>query len=218
MQNLELYKQVTDLLNNNVEYLTDIIESTDEWEILFDKDGVFAMAKSNHPGMQFIRSIAILNFSYKQIAKLIRDPDQRMNWDNMVLESKIVHEFNKHTKIYYEKFYSPWPVQCRDFVYAAKIMKVDDGLLIITKSIDGIVPEIKGNVRGEIFVSGYLLKRIRKRITEVTYVVYADAKGKFPESAVKHFAKKQCMNLNRIRKIMAEKNIGKKIVHKSSRH
>ena len=82
----------------------------------------------------------------------------------------------------YQQYKAVWPVGNRDFVML--ITKVNDGsdkVYMGSKSCGYPYPEVKGIVRGELNIGGYIVEKIDEEHTKVTYISDADLKGNIPQ-------------------------------------
>jgi len=85
-----------------------------------------------------------------------------------------------------------WPVSNRDFInVAANHKESDNKFYIATKSCKYPCPEVKGVVRGEVFVGGYIIEKIDENTTSVTYISDADLKGAIPAMIKNTISQKQ---------------------------
>lgn len=76
----------------------------------------------------------------------------------MLLEMKVLHEWKDHFRVNYMQYKGIWPVSNRDFVNVAHIFRVSESKVYIgTKVCNFPYPEVKGVVRGEVFIGGYII-------------------------------------------------------------
>ena len=73
-----------------------------------------------------------------------------------------------------------WPVANRDFVMVSVRHEEGDCYYIATKSCTYPFDEVKGVVRAELFVGGYIFEKIDEKSTRVTYIANSDTKGNVP--------------------------------------
>lgn len=202
MEGGEHFEQATALLDGCISQLLELIATQEGWEDIGDNDGVRGSQRITPDGRQIIRAVGILNFSCEEITSFIWDYTKKKSWDGMLDESSVVKSFSDTFRIQYERFTAPWPVSYRDFVFAAKIINRDDGILLVAKSINANVPEQRSVVRAEVVTSGFVLKRVDANTTEMTYLVCVDLKGSLPGFIVKQLGKSQAKNVNKIRHVM----------------
>jgi hypothetical protein len=182
-----------------------LMSSQDGWTevVNSDEDGVQRHTRNLSDGRQMIRAVGTLEFPPEQIKEYIRNANNKKLWDEMLDEGFTVQEFDNSLKINYEHFALPWPVSHRDFVYAMKVYERPDGLLVVGRSVEFGVPEREGIVRGEIVASGFYLKRLGGRRTELTFMASVDMKGSLPGFVVDYVAKIQTNNVTKIREAMS---------------
>lgn len=195
----DLGLRVENLLSNTLDELFTLAHS-DNWESLGNKNNVAGFQKSIGESVNVIKAVGIINFRPEEVASFIMDNSYK--WDETLEESKVLHQLRDDLLVMYERYKCPWPVSNRDFVYGLKVVSRDDGVFILVKSIDVPSPVIKGVVRGEIIISGYLLKRSENGNTECTYLVCIDPKGSIPKMIVRQINKDQVSNISAIRDFM----------------
>lgn len=94
---------------------------------------------------------------------------------------KVLHEWKDHFRVNYMQYKGIWPVSNRDFVNVAHIFRVSESKVYIgTKVCNFPYPEVKGVVRGEVFIGGYIIQKIDDNTTSITYISDADLKGSIP--------------------------------------
>ena len=91
-----------------------------------------------------------------------------------------IKSFADNFRVLYVELDLPWPIDNRDFVYAERFINRDDGILIHSKSIEGVLPEVHNIVRGDRFLYGMYLKRVSDNVTEITGIISVDPKGSLP--------------------------------------
>jgi hypothetical protein len=187
------------LLSNTLSDLL-TLSTSNNWESLKPKKGVSGFQKSQEGNLNLVKAEGLIEFPPEQVLSFMLDSSYK--WDETLEESKVLHEFSPDLFIMYERYKCPWPVSDRDFVYGMKIVKREEALYIIAKSIETSHPQISGVVRGEIITSGYVLKRTELNYTQITYLVSLDPKGSIPKMVVRSLNKEQVANIWRIREFM----------------
>jgi len=110
----------------------------------------------------------------------------------MLVEFKFLHKVEGVFKVNYMQYNGIWPVSNRDFVnVSANVREGDNKFYIATKSCNYPHPEVKGVVRGEVFVGGYVIEKIDENTTSVTYISDADLKGSIPGMIKNTLSQKQ---------------------------
>ena len=198
----DYFGQASEATDQCASKMLELIESNDNWKDLGEKEGVKGSLKITPEGKFLFRSIGVLEYSCSRISKFLKDGEKRKMWESILEESCILKAFDNDFRIMYESFYAPWPVRHRDFVFACKAFKMDDGLLIVSKSMEAGIENKKNVIRGEIIAAGFYLKTIKSRKTEVTYLACVDPKGSLPKFIVKEAGKRQCFTVNKVRVAM----------------
>jgi hypothetical protein len=80
----------------------------------------------------------------------------------------------------YLRFKGMGPVSDRDFVIDEGYFRQGDKLYIVSSNCDYGVPEVKGVVRGELIIGGYVGEKIDEKTIKVTYLSDGDIKGSIP--------------------------------------
>lgn len=95
---------------------------------------------------------------------------------------KVLYEKKDVFKVNYQQYKAVWPVSNRDFVSVGASRKEEGGskIYIGTTSCKYPHPEVKGVVRGEIYIGGYILEKVDETHTKVTYISDANLAGSIP--------------------------------------
>eukprot|EP01062_Namystynia_karyoxenos_P062258 TRINITY_DN55173_c0_g1_i1.p1 TRINITY_DN55173_c0_g1~~TRINITY_DN55173_c0_g1_i1.p1 ORF type:complete len:259 (+),score=71.52 TRINITY_DN55173_c0_g1_i1:74-778(+) len=138
--------------------------------------------------------------------------DRRGEWDDMFLEGRdlkaypadssqeAVHVFHR-----YMAFRSPSRlVRNRDFeVVVAEKLCADGSFLAKAESVTpSQTPPRKGFVRGEIRLSGFVVRPLAARRLQVTYIAQMDPKGWVPPQIVNLIATRQAGGIQRLREYL----------------
>lgn len=197
------FAQATALLEGCTEELLRLVARTDGWSDLGAKDGVTGGRMANNEGPQQVRTQCTINKPVEQVRAFLWDFNNKSRWDEVLKEIRMVKPLGDNIRIMYEQSNAPWPVSNRDFVYAQRFIERPDGFMIMNKSIDAGVPEVKGVVRAEIHHTAIYLKRIGDgSSTELTIVGCVDPKGSIPTAVVNKSAKKQIGKLVALKKLL----------------
>jgi hypothetical protein len=202
-------EQCSAIVDSCISQVLSLIASDDGWTELSPEDGVLRSQRSFSDGRQIVRGIGIFDFPPTEIKDFLLDIPNKKLLDDRLEEGFILLQFDSTLMVIYERYAAPWPVSPRDFVYAQKVMEREDGIFIVAKSVEMGVPEREGVVRGEVIASGFYLRKVEERKTEVSYLACADPKGLLPGFVVDMFAQKQTSSVVRIREAMNAK-IGRK--------
>ena len=105
---------------------------------------------------------------------------------------KVLYEKKDVFKVNYQQYKGIWPVSNRDFVSVGIIIKESDNKVYIgTKACNYPHPEVKGVVRGEVYIGGYIIEKVDENHTKVTYISDADLKGNIPQMVQNQLSAKQ---------------------------
>mmetsp|Transcript_31298 Transcript_31298/g.30959 ORF Transcript_31298/g.30959 Transcript_31298/m.30959 type:complete len:206 (+) Transcript_31298:26-643(+) len=188
-----LLEKSTKLIESCQHELLDLINGQREWEHLGEDNGVESDRIMTESGIQLIKAIGLINRTPQQIVDVICDYQHKSEWDDMCVESLMVQEFDPNYRVLYQRFWAPWPISHRDFVFASKVSNIGEDIIIVAKSVETeLAPEKSGVVRGSINTSGFYLQKLGENLTRLTYLVSVDPKGSLPLWVVNQLGKKQC--------------------------
>lgn len=194
------------LLEGSLNNFLAVINSTEGWVDIGESEGVKGQRISEE-GRHTVRTKARINRPIQDVLAFCWNFRNKPRWDEGVKENREVKSFSENFRIYYEENKAPWPVSNRDQVIAQRILERDDGFLIQNKSIDGVVPEVKGVVRSEVFFSGNYMKRISDTVTEITFCGSIDPRGSIPDAIVKKTLKKQVDKMVALKKALESNSL-----------
>jgi len=101
-----------------------------------------------------------------------------------------------------------WPISGRDFVNVAQIFRVSDSKVYIgTKGCSFPYEGVKGFVRGEVFIGGYIIEKIDQNTTSITYISDVDLKGSIPNLITNTLSQKQGEIVSKIGPIMQKEGL-----------
>jgi len=94
----------------------------------------------------------------------------------------VLYEQKDVFQINYQLYSAPWPVSKRDFVsLGVDVQEGETKVYIGIKATDYEHPPVKGVVRGEIYIGGYIIEKISEDKSKVTYISCVDLKGSIPQ-------------------------------------
>jgi len=189
-------------LNNNMDYLFEKILSIDNdnygnWELVVDKKNIkIQKLKTEDSPDVLIRSTAFCEgIPPKQIFDMIYDTAYRQRWDTVLTNFHVVQTIDAFTDIMYFLVKAPSfaiGIANRDFVQERKhrVNYPEPGDIIISsRSINHpAMPPQKHIIRGEIIISGYIIRPSQKdpRSSELVIINQSDIKGYIPKTIVNH--------------------------------
>lgn len=157
-------------------------------------------------GYYVLKGVGDIDQTPETILALITNVTRKGEWDEMFVEGRAVVQLGEFDRLSYQHFSAPWPVSHRDFVYLSLCRPLEDGSIVsLGFSVESpLVPEVRGLVRGHIYLAGFILRRIGPNTTRVTYIVHLDPKGSIPTMIVNKSQKKQTQNISRLRNCLAK--------------
>lgn len=79
----------------------------------------------------------------------------------MLLEIKVLYNIQGKFRVNYMLYKEVWPVESRDFVnIGGKLRESENKMYIATAACNFPCAEVKGIVRGEVYVGGYIIEKI----------------------------------------------------------
>lgn len=188
--------------------LLELESSTEEWEDLGITNEVESCRRYiPETGYYVLKGVGDIDQSPEAIITLIIDVNRKGEWDEMFVEGRVVVPLGERNRLSYQHFSAPWPVSHRDFVYLSISRPLEDGSIIsLGFSVESpLVPEVRGLVRGHIYLAGFILRRIGPDTTRVTYIVHCDPRGSIPTMIINQSQKKQAQNISRLRNCLAKR-------------
>ncbi|KAJ3111206.1 hypothetical protein HDU96_005906 [Phlyctochytrium bullatum] len=130
-------------------------------------------------------------FSADDILACLRHVDARKVWDARFEDMDVLEDYGPNKRdsgLVYSKQKGQWPViSGRDFVVVYRIYRQPDGSVwfVQTSVDDDRHPEVKGRVRGKLFVAVWVLKPAEAGGWDVTYITHVDPAGTLPAALVR---------------------------------
>jgi START domain. len=196
------YGRATDLLDSALEEALRLIYNEGRWEPVDENDGIIVSKIPSEDGPILVKTVARLNKPLEQVFEFLWTFSNKKITDSILKEIRAIKSFDDTFRILYEESSPPWPITNRDFVYAERQVPRDDGIFIIRKSIEGVLPEIKDIIRAEIVINGTYLKRVSDSVTELISVSASDLKGSIPSIAKNKMAGRQIDRVIALRKAL----------------
>lgn len=199
-----LISQATALLDSCTDELLQLLSRTDGWFDLGSHDGVTGAHFPNSEGILQVRTQCIINKPVEEVRVFLWEFSNKPRWDERLKEIRMIKSLGHNLRIMYEQVTAHWPISNRDFVYAQRFIETSDGFMIISKSIDAVVPENKGVVRAEIVQLVMYLKRIGDGSrTELTNIGCMNPKGSIPTRIVGKSARRHLANLAAVKRLLS---------------
>ena len=125
--------------------------------------------------------------------------EKNKQWDEMLMEAKVVQEFSAKFQIVYNSFKMPPLVTNRDLCFCMATYDVPNGQAVICTSVEHpACPEVKKMVRADLLSGGFWFRNVPEGCL-VDYFANTDPKGLLPKAIVNNVVKEQAANVQRIR-------------------
>lgn len=161
------------------------------------------MFKMDIDGRIAAKGTAVVDYNIEKVVEFLRKEESLAKINPQVVEIKVLYEKKDVFKVNYQQYKAIWPVANRDFVsIGVDIRESPNKVYIGTKSCKYAHPEVKGVVRGEIYLGGYVIEKLDETHTKITYLSDADLKGSIPQMVQNQLSSKQGEVASRIGAIM----------------
>ena len=178
----------------------------DGWIPLSAKNDVSALKKppaKGAPPINCVKGTGMVKAPPEFILRFLKDPSTTTKLDELLKESKTVHEVSGAVHIVHLLYKPVWPTSPREFSVMSvsgqfdKQTWVDAGISVQ----DPRIPQEKGYVRGELIVGGYVIRSVpdNPELSEVTYAAQVDLKGSIPAFVVNKITESQPQCVSRLR-------------------
>ena len=196
------FAEANALIESALKNVHEILSTDEGWDEFQNKDGIRGLMIRNddEAGLNTVKVFATFNKPAQQIIDFFWNVSNKSIWDKTSAEIRIVKSFGDDFRIVYEKTNAPWPVSNRDNVFVQKRIHTEHGFLVVGKSINGVVPEVDGNVRAEAICMFFRLHRVSDSVTEVCLGGCVNPKGSIPNLVINKMVKKQAEKLAELRK------------------
>ena len=194
--------EVNALIEAAEKSVNDLLATDNGWIEFQNRDGIRTLIIQNdsEEGLRNFKIFCNINKPAEQIVDFFWDISNKPLWDRTSAEISTIKSFSDDFRIVYEKIKTPWPVSNRDYVIAQKRIQTEYGFLVVGKSIEGIEPEVDGNIR--IDITSNFLKVVRNvdGSCEVCFGECANPRGSLPQLIVRKMIKKQVLKISELRK------------------
>ncbi|KAG2177148.1 hypothetical protein INT43_007805 [Umbelopsis isabellina] len=167
-------------------YFKELADSLDGWDFASETSGVKLYKKTvEGQALPIVRGDIILSgkdYTLSQVAAVATQPGCRKIWDEKFDVAEVKEAFTFRETLFWSKLKTPWPMSPRDLSGTAIRDVADDAVYVSMTSVeDADIPEIYGNVRATLYVSGWKLSPVPEGVA-VTYVTQIDIAGSIPSS------------------------------------
>ncbi len=124
----------------------------------------------------------------------------RQQWDPQVIKYDLVREIDANTHLLHYVYGAPFPVTTRDFSVIRHVDRRKGRHVLCARSVETeAIPVSCDCVRGEVFISGYLVEDAEKeRLCTITTLNHVDPKGWIPAFVVNMAKNKQLTKLQKL--------------------
>ena len=208
---VSLDEKYISLTKQTCELLISVADATEEdgWLVIGTVKDVFVMKKppeKGAPPINCVKGTGMVRAPPEFVLRYLKDPAHTKLLDDLLKESKIVHEVSSAIHIVQLLYKAIWPTSPREFSVMSVSGQVDERTWVEAgiSVQDPRIPEPKGYVRGDLIVGGYVVRSISgsPELSEVTYAVQTDLKGSIPSFAVNKVTESQPQCVNRLRNLV----------------
>jgi hypothetical protein len=147
------------------------------WKHWEDSKGFKLVFKDEPNGVRSIKSEITINKDTKIIFDYLKNIENKKNYDSSFECGYVFTELNENFLINYVKHKGVLFISPRDFVNLVfSKYEEDQSLILFTSVIHDELPEIKGNVRGEIKYAGFQITKVAKGQSRLTFFSCVDVK------------------------------------------
>ena len=189
-------------INVALEEVNRILSSNQGWEEFGTTDGVTGFRMPHDSGFQIVKVTGTINRPAEHILEYLWQFTNKRLWDETLNSNRCVKSFSNELRIMYEQTNAPWPVSNRDYVYAQRRMPIENGFLLVGKSVEIGEPHVKGVERAEVIYNYSRLIRQGDNVTQITVGGCIDPKGSLPKSLTNKMSKKQVDRVISLRKAL----------------
>jgi len=140
------------------------------WKNWEDSKGFKLVFKDESNGVRSIKSEIVIKKDSKVIFDYLKKIENKKNYDSTFECGYNFTELNENFSINYVKHKGVLFVSPRDFVNLVfSKHEEDQSLILFTSVIHDQLPEIKGNVRGEIKYAGFVITKLAEGQSRLTF-------------------------------------------------
>ena len=104
---------------------------------------------------------AIVNFPFEEVVTFLSDILTLKKLNSQINSIKVLHQYSEEIKVNHQGYDGIWPVAGRDIVVVTTKEKASENkVYMASKSCQFPVPEVKGIVRAEVFIGGYVIEKV----------------------------------------------------------
>jgi len=143
---------------------------------------------SEECGVKAVRVSGVVNAEPKRLFRSLcamGDGGTRKTLESNLLEHTVLKEVTPEIKLLRRRYSAPFPLHPREFIVVNVHKQVGDSYLLFSTSVSHFeYPETEDYVRGDMKVSGTILRPFAGNKTKMTKIVQIDPKGNIPSALV----------------------------------
>ena len=154
------------------------------WELVSTTDGVEVARKTMEGSSLFaFRGESTENVHISVLAAVLLNDPIGPEWVDLMIDSRLLHRDSETTKVIYQGYGLPWPIQDRDYVLhqEASYDEATETFTLMFKSVDdAMMPVQECCVRAMAYRTYWRLQALGGNRTQVEVEVYTDPRGSLP--------------------------------------
>eukprot|EP00927_Polykrikos_kofoidii_P050032 TRINITY_DN43993_c0_g1_i1.p1 TRINITY_DN43993_c0_g1~~TRINITY_DN43993_c0_g1_i1.p1 ORF type:complete len:807 (-),score=131.01 TRINITY_DN43993_c0_g1_i1:104-2491(-) len=174
-----------------------LVEKSEEgdkgWDICVDRKDIKVWKIQAMPGIITLRAAGTVPGVDILVAfYLFYDISQRVKWDKVFVQMDLIGEPLNGSDILYTLMRVP-TITPRDFLQYRRVRILDDGriLIVLRSAVHDAMPEVKGVIRAESYISGYVLEQIWEEgqpVLKIFLMSCTDVRGMIPKWVINYMA------------------------------
>ncbi|EFC35737.1 predicted protein [Naegleria gruberi] len=175
------------------------------WQKIDEKNGCTAEFAEPPPHTGSYKVTFLMSgLTPEQVANVLWDSNHVLKLSTSLSEIKSLKKVEDIEVVVHSHKSPAFGVSKRDYLICRRLKKREDGSIVLCqKSVvdNALYPEQSGYVRGDLLVSGYVIKPVKKpnettaTSCHVTYVIQTDVKGWIPDFVKKMANSQLCSQL-----------------------
>ena len=183
------------------------------WTATCTKNDVVVDGKSvEGSALKIARGKTVAKCDMAAVVALVEDAARRGEWDTLTVKTTVPRVIDDRSRVVYMQSIAQFPASARDFCTEVRAAERGDGSFVqICNSQEPgkeDVPNQKGFVRGQTINSGFVIRQIGEKQTEIVYIMCLDLCGWLPTALVNKVMADGPLALAKLREI-AEKDASK---------
>ena len=155
------------------------------WEEISTLEGITISKTLNRQGIDSrivgFKGETLINASSEKVLGILLDNEHKKEWVDRLVKNEVLETFNTYEFLMYQEFHLPWPLANRDFVYRAKVIRLNATTILISlKSEETFKAPKTVGVRAELIDGQYILKSVDAHTTLLMVEIISDPKGLIP--------------------------------------